>query len=105
MYLYLSYLSCSRRMWGSPEVFALGFKCLGRARPGKCSLGTTHLLPTGPRAAPPLGSAPLRAAAKLAAAGSRFWEAIWAALGGRQDLRVSGDHGCNCRAAVPPARV
>lgn len=35
-------------------------------------LRTTHLLPTGPRAAPPLGSAPLRAAATLAAAGSRF---------------------------------
>lgn len=63
---------------------------------------TPHLLPTGPRAAPPLGSAPLRAAATLAAAGSRFWEAIRAARGGRQELQ---EHHCNCRAGGPPARV
>ena len=65
---------------GVLEVFPLGPKCPGRARLGGCYLHTTHLLPTGPRAAPPLGSAPLRAAATLAATGSRFWEAIRAAM-------------------------
>ena len=72
-----------------------------RARP-MLLLRTPHLLPTGPRAAPPLGSAPLRAAATLAAAGSRFWEAIRAARGGKQELR---ERRCNCRAGGLPARV
>ena len=91
----------SRRRWGpgSPRSRPQG---PGRARHGQCYLHTAHLLPTGPRAAPPLGSAPLRAAATLAAAGSRFWEAIRAARGGRQEL---GEHNCNCRAGGPPARV
>lgn len=47
-------------------------------------LRTTHLLPTGPRAAPPQGSAPFRTAATLAAAGSRFCEAIPEVLARRQ---------------------
>ena len=88
---------------GVPEVFPLGPKCPGRARLGGCYLHTTHLLPTGPRAAPPLGSAPLRAAATLAAAGSRFWEAIRAAM--RRRKAVLGAHSSNCRAAGPPAGV
>lgn len=49
-----------------------------------------NLLPTGPQAAPPLGSAPLRAAATLVAPGSWFWEAIQAGTG---ELR---EHDCNC---------
>lgn len=48
-------------------------------------LRTTHRLPTGPRAAPPQGSAPFRAAATLAAAGSRFCEAIPEVLAPRQE--------------------
>lgn len=84
---------------GGPEVRAPDAEA--QAVPGP-ALHTPYLLPTGPRAAPPLCSAPLRAAATLAAAGSRFWEAIRAARGGRQEL---GEHDCNCRARGPPARV
>lgn len=99
--------------WRAPQL-PIAQPCRGDRAPEACALGpppracqagpplrTAHLLPTGPRAAPPLGSAPFRAAATLAAAGSRFWEAIRAAQAGTRAQRTRLQlQGCG-----PPARI
>lgn len=78
-----------RAAWQRPQPFIScvpGAPLVSQASPAiGGELRTTHLLPTGPRAAPPLGSAPLRTAATLAAAGSRFCEAILRTLAPEQE--------------------